>query len=96
MVKHTVVWEQRGKEIVASTQQLNALLDRLHAENEDSEPILAEVSGPGGSLMIALGSHWSVLSFMAPDGDPPYYVSRGNGAPAGWHWLRATETTRSS
>lgn len=81
MEKHTVVWKQRGRKIVASTQQLDALLDRLHAEFEDSEPILAEVGGPGGSLMIALGSNWSVLSFVALSGDPPYYVSRGGSAP---------------
>ena len=81
MEKHTVVWKQRGKQVIASIQQLDDLLDRIHAEFQDSEPVLAEVDGPGGSLMIALGSDWSVLSFVAPSGDPPYYVSRGGSAP---------------
>lgn len=73
MESHQIQWG--GSETVTTVEQLDALLDQLHAQALDTRPMLVLIEGPAGELTIGLGYPESVLSFVLPDGDPPYLVS---------------------
>lgn len=75
MQPHQVEWRDGEGETVTSVGQLDSLLDRLNAEAADGPPLLVHVGGPAGSLAIGIGRAESVLTFIYPDGDPPYLVS---------------------
>ena len=74
-----VEWRDDSKHVVATTEELESLLDRLHLEHEDAEPILAVIESQinGDSLAIGLGRPLSVLNFVRGSGDPPYLTSLG-------------------
>jgi hypothetical protein len=73
MEPHQVCWQDDDGATVCSVDELDSLLDHLHAES--TRPILVNVSGPSGSLTIGVGHTRSVLTFIYPDGDPPYPIS---------------------
>lgn len=77
-----VTWGEGHAATVDSVQGLDALLDRLQSEAE-AEPFMAEVSTSAGSLSLGLGATATVLSWVAADGEPPYYCSRGDDAAEG-------------
>ena len=62
-------------ETVSTIQELDALLDQLHSQSVEEHPIWVSIKGPLGDLLIVLGYNESVLSFIYPDGNPPYLVS---------------------
>lgn len=66
---------------VRNVQELDSVLDTIHAQNR-TVPIITTLESPenGDSLAIGLGAEESVLSFVAGDGDPPYLASRGDNA----------------
>jgi hypothetical protein len=70
-------WREGDPERLRTLEDLDALLDRLHAEGK---PILVEVQGPGssGALTIGVGRPLGVLSHTPASGDPPYRVSLGD------------------
>jgi Immunity protein Imm1 len=73
----TVGWD-RNEVVVASVQELDALLDRITAEAEADLPMIAVLGREDGStLSIGLGRPYSVLSFLDGSYDPPYFISRG-------------------
>ena len=74
MHPHQVQWTVDESTTVTELTELDAILDRLHAEN-DGEPILVTIDGPAGELTIGVGYSQSVLTYVPPDGDPPYLIS---------------------
>jgi len=76
MVK--VTWGT-SEQVIESVDALDALLEELHADALQSEPVLVTVELPhsGDSLSIGLGHHVSVLNSVSGSGDPPYLSSRG-------------------
>ncbi len=73
MVPHEIEWGD--SETVVTVEQLDALLDHLHEQAVGKSPMLVTINGPAGALTVGLGYSQSVLSFVLPDGDPPYLVS---------------------
>ena len=66
---------------VDSVEDLERRLDLLEQRGREDEPFIVELVDPeAGSLGIGVGRDRSVASFNGPDGDPPYYVSAGNGS----------------
>lgn len=74
-----IQWNGDGEQCVRTVQQLDDLLDRLHAEYEGGVPVLVVIESPmnGDSLAVAVGSSISVVSFVSGSGDPPYFTSLG-------------------
>lgn len=73
-----LVWGQ-SEVAVPSLQELDALLDRLDAEAERDTPFMVTLAREDGStLSIGLGRPESTASYVGADGDPPYYMSRGD------------------
>lgn len=76
-----VKWgKSESTSVVESIEELEALLDRLHLDAAKGEPILVTVERvqDGDSLTIGVGREMSVLNFVSSDGDPPYFISRGD------------------
>ncbi len=72
-------WGEANVREVQSIDDLDAALDEL-AIKMQSEPALAEVFAPdGSSLAIGLGKAWSIVSYIGPTGEPPYFHSVGSG-----------------
>ena len=80
----TVSWEET-EQGVESIEDLEKLLDKLHAEAARGAPIMASVAlqPSGDSLTIGLGLDVSVLNFVSGSGDPPYFTSRAGAEPDG-------------
>jgi hypothetical protein len=76
-----IQWSSDDVACVNSIRELDPLLDRLHEEHQDVQPILATVESTsnGDSLAIGLGRPQSVLTFVPGSGDPPYFSSVGDG-----------------
>jgi len=73
-----VVWGEAGEAEVASVEELDVLLDVLHAEAR-SEPFMADVVLPSGeSMSLGLGSDSTVLNWVSATGEPPYFGSEGD------------------
>jgi hypothetical protein len=65
---------------VSSTEELERELDRLDRRGREGDPFIVELVEPSaGTLGIGVGRDESVASFNRADGEPPYYVSAGNG-----------------
>jgi Immunity protein Imm1 len=65
---------------VSSTEELERELDRLERRGREGDPFIVELVEPSaGTLGIGVGRDESVASFNRADGEPPYYVSAGNG-----------------
>jgi hypothetical protein len=75
-VKPTVSWE--GNEVpVASTSELDALVDQLTLQAREKLPFIVTVARPdGATLSIGVGRDESVASYVPASLDPPYYLSR--------------------
>jgi len=72
-------WGEANVREVQSIDDLDRALDEL-ASSMQSEPALAELFAPdGSSLAIGLGTAWSVVSYIGPTGEPPYFHSVGSG-----------------
>lgn len=73
-----VSWRDERRE-VSSLVDLDALLDRIHADGVGGKPALACLELPAGdSLAIGLGREVSVLNFVSSSANPPYFSSRGD------------------
>jgi Immunity protein Imm1 len=71
-----------SREPVTSAEELEQLLARLDAAGREGEPFIAMLVHPEhGQLGIGLGSDTSIATFEGADGEPPYLISSGNGAP---------------
>lgn len=66
-------------EDVASLDDVECLLDRIHRETFLGEAPLVTVERQlgGNSLTIGLGRDIGILSYISEDGNPPYLVSVG-------------------
>lgn len=65
---------------VHSADELERELDRLEQRGRQGDPFIVELVEPtAGTLGIGVGRDNSVASFNRADGEPPYYVSAGNG-----------------
>lgn len=74
----TLHWGQ-SEVAVHSLQELDALVDRLDAEAGRDTPLMVTLAREDGStLSIGLGRPESTASYVSADGDPPYYMSRGD------------------
>jgi hypothetical protein len=78
MHPHQVRWRDGVPETVYTIEELDVLLDQLHSQNVENHPIWVSINGSFGDLSIVLGYDQSVLSFIYPDGNPPYLVSNNN------------------
>jgi Immunity protein Imm1 len=79
-----VVWQEHGDGIVvASSEELSRLLNRISAESDASRPPLVMISNEGGTLTIGVGAPVSTLNQIPPSGDPPYMISVGDGEASG-------------
>ena len=66
---------------ISSAEELERELDRLEQRGLEGQPFIVELVEPtAGSLGIGLGGDQSVAAFNGADGEPPYYVSAGNGS----------------
>jgi hypothetical protein len=74
-----VTWgEQEDEKEVRSLAELDEILQELSKSYGGDNAILAELESPdGSSLAIGLGRSESVLNYVSPSGDPPYYSSVG-------------------
>jgi hypothetical protein len=74
-----VKWAESAEQSVHSLEELDSLLDSLHAAFTTTSPRLVIVESPdGSSIAIGLGQETSVLNFVAASGDPPYLSSVGS------------------
>jgi hypothetical protein len=65
---------------INSVDKLKPHPDRLERRGREGEPFIVELVEPtAGTLGIGVGRDDSVASFNGADGEPPYYVSAGNG-----------------
>jgi hypothetical protein len=70
-----VQWNFSCEQTVASVEDLDSLLDQLHAQGQ---PVMAVIeSANGDSLAIGLGRILSVLNFVPASGDPPVLYKFG-------------------
>jgi hypothetical protein len=71
-----IIWDESERD-VNSINELDLVLDELHAEFSRGEPVLVvlELSETGDSLAIGLGRDESVLSYVPGDKNPPYFTS---------------------
>jgi hypothetical protein len=73
-----VVWAEGEAAEIQSAEELDTLLDALHAQAA-SEPFIAEVVlASGESLSVGLGSERTVLNWVSSTGEPPYFGSQGD------------------
>ena len=78
-----VVWGESGEADVDSADELDSLLDALHAQAV-SDPFIADVVlATGESLSVGLGSDWTVLNWVSSTGEPPYFGSQGDTSATG-------------
>jgi hypothetical protein len=71
-----VQWNLSREQSFTSAEDLDSLLDELHAQGE---PVMAVVESINGySLAIGLGRSLSVLNFVPVTGDPPSFTSLGS------------------
>lgn len=62
---------------IGSREELDRVVDRLHAEAEDEPFIVELVIDGGGILSVGLGRSETVLSYMGATLDPPYFQTAG-------------------
>lgn len=75
-----VTWGQDDRAMITSTDELDALLDRIDAEARGlGRPQDVQLTGPedAGTLGIVVGHDRSVLNHIPEHLDPPYLASRG-------------------
>jgi hypothetical protein len=86
MAKLLLAWGPDGAAEVDDVDRLDAMLDQLTREAEIDDPFVVDlVSEEHGTLSLGLGRPETVLSFVLPSHDPPYYASRGtNGSADGF------------
>jgi hypothetical protein len=75
MHSHQVKWQDGEPESVNTLAELNVLLDRIHSQYITDHPVWVIISGSDGEFMIVLGHTKSAVSFIYPDGMPPYLMS---------------------
>ena len=75
MRPHQVQWRDGVPETVGSLAELDTLLDRLADEFREYDRSWISIDGPGGNLMVVLADRMGALSYIYPDGMPPYLVS---------------------
>ena len=71
---------------IVSKRDLDELLDALHLHysSQGRKPVLVDISIDDiGVLSIGLGGQLSVLNFMGPQGEPPYFSAAGDGGEQG-------------
>lgn len=63
---------------VATVAEMDAVLDRL-TDDAVSHPIIVELMMPNGAtLSMGVGGSVTVLDYVGPSVDPPYFQSSGN------------------
>jgi len=68
-------WGETNARDVESITDLDVALDTLAVEMR-AEPAMVELfAADSSSLSIGLGRPWSVISYIGPTGDPPYFHS---------------------
>jgi hypothetical protein len=74
----TIEWSQHQQK-AASIQDVERILDKLHADfaREDPQLVTVELNETGESLAIGLGRDRSVLNYMSGNKNPPYFTSIG-------------------
>ncbi len=77
----TLTWRMDESEDVTSTAQLQALLAALRQEADaGGRPFTVDLTlDNGDSLSAGLGLPASVMNCVGASGNPPYYVSEGDG-----------------
>jgi hypothetical protein len=73
---YKVIWNEASLTIQTADLVISWLLS-LHQETLGNSPILVTVEAgeKADSLSIGIGADLSVLSYVAGNGDPPYYIS---------------------
>jgi hypothetical protein len=74
----TIEWNQYEQQ-AASIQDVDRILDELHANSVGSDPqlVTVQLNDTGDSLAIGLGRDRSVLNYVSGSNDPPYFTSIG-------------------
>jgi len=74
----TIGWNQHEQQ-AASIQEVDRVLDELHANFacEDPQLVTVELNETGDSLAIGLGRDRSVLNYVPGSKNPPYFTSTG-------------------
>lgn len=74
----TVTWNEHEKKELATVEDVDRLLEALHARYRGDDPQLVTVELDGGdSLAIGVGQDRSVLNYVSGSKDPPYFTSTG-------------------
>jgi len=78
IIMFTVEWNQY-KQQVTSTQDVDRVLDELHADFALGDPqlVTVEINETGDSLAIGLGRDRSVLNYVSGNKNPPYFTTVG-------------------
>jgi hypothetical protein len=85
---YAVSWDQH-EERLASIDEVEDLLDRLHDRFKNGDPTLVSIAlATRDSLSIGLGRDASVLNHVREDRNPPYYISTGGGGETEGIWFR--------
>ena len=72
-----VEWEGQRR-VVADLDELDDLLDHIHASTVAAPVLVSVIRADGESLTIGLGRELSVLSHVPADMNPPYRASAGD------------------
>lgn len=72
-----VEWEGQRRD-VADLEDLDDLLDNIHAAAVTAPVLVSVIRADGESLTIGLGRELSVLSHVPADLNPPYRASAGD------------------
>lgn len=72
-------WGACSSAVVATSTELDEMLDNIHAEAQRGCPVVADLISPSGDVLsVGLGLDVSVLSFVSASGGPPYLASAGD------------------
>ncbi len=66
----TVQWNDNEPHSVHSVEELNAMLDKVHAEHAGSGRLVQIENENGETLIVGVGVPRSVVTYLPPDGWP--------------------------
>jgi hypothetical protein len=88
VVSGRLEWGEDAERVVKNAADLDRALDELNA-TASADPLLVELfRDDGASLSFGLGRSMTVLDYVPPDLDPPYFQSFSPGASGESLWFR--------
>jgi hypothetical protein len=70
-------WGENGAADVATVAEMDELLDRLAAQSAERPIVVELVSPDGATVSIGLGRPVTIVNYVGPSLDPPYFQSVG-------------------